>query len=307
MGQKKVIVRDLFRTDELILPDCDKDIFKLFEESREIVSKAIIDVKPYAICLMLSGGDDSITALKVALMMGVKIDFVIHGVTGTGLPEVQKYVKSVCDQLGMRLIYADAGTAFEDYVKRKGFFGKGDDAHIFSYHVLKAGPFRKAVSKHIRKGVEGRKILLLNGVRVEESDTRADNYGENPYRWDGNNLWVNIIHWWNKKDCLQLLSVEKFERSPVALALGRSGECNCGTMQNDADRIAASTFNPQWGEWLMNLRREITRKFGWDINQNPNKKILAEMKIEAEKLKGFMPMCVGCKSKNQHKLFLDEQ
>lgn len=297
------IKRNLFETNTISIPKDHSSLRQQFEESKEIVAKAIIDVNPYAICLMLSGGDDSITALHVALLLGVKIDFVIHGITGTGLPEVKAYVDKVCNLLGMRLIYADAGTAYEDYVRRKGFFGKGNGAHSFAYHILKDHPFRTCISKHIRKGVAGRKIILLNGVRVEESENRADNFGDNPYRWIKNNYWVNIIHWWTKKECLQLLDELNFGRSPVSIALGRSGECNCGTMQNDSDRLMASMFNPEWGAWLANLRREVVRKFGWDINQNPNKQVLEEIKSIAQRA-APMPMCVGCKA--QKKLFLDE-
>lgn len=290
------IIRNLFETNNISVPHGAANFLQLLEESKEIVCKAIIDINPYAIGLMLSGGDDSITSLKVALMLGVKIDFVMHGITGTGLPEVKEYVRHVCQQLDMKLIEADAGNAFEDYVNRKGFFGKGTDAHRFSYHILKANPFEKAISKNIRKGVAGRKLLLLNGVRVEESENRADNFGSNPYRWRKNDCWVNIIHWWTKKDCLSFLDAENFKRSPVSIALGRSGECNCGTMQSDADRMLAAEFNPAWGSWMANIRREVTRKFGWDINQNPNKKTLQEMKNEIKALDSFMPMCVGCKA-----------
>ena len=73
-------------------------------------------------------------------------------------------------------------------------------------------------------------------------------------------------------------------------------------MQNEADRIAASEFNPEWGAWLAKIRKEVTRKFGWDISQNPNKKVLAQMKIEAAKLTEFMPMCTGCKANNKNQL-----
>ena len=301
------IIRNLFENNNISIPNCVGNQLPLFEESKAIVCKAIIDFNPYAIILMLSGGDDSITALQVALMLGVKIDFVMHGVTGTGLPEVKEYVRKVCIEQNMKLIEADAGTAYVDYVRRKGFFGRGADAHKFSYHILKVNPFDRAISKYIRKGVPNRKILLLNGVRVEESDNRADNFGDNPYRWQGNNCWVNIIHWWDKKDCLQLLTDSNFQRSPVAIALGRSGECNCGTMQSDADRILASEFNPTWGKWMADIRNEVTRKFGWDINQSPNKKTLAAMKAEAVNISEFMPMCVGCKSKNTQKGLFSEE
>lgn len=252
---------------------------------------------PSALCYR--GGDDSITALTVARMLGVKIDFIIHGVTGTQLRGCREFCHQAATTAGVKIIEADAGTRYEDYVKRKGFFGVGNHAHTFSYHILKDRPFAKAVSRHMRKGQRGRKIILLNGVRVDESDNRADNFGDNPYRWqDGsNNLWVNIIHWWSKKECLQLLEAENIQRSPVAIALNRSGECNCGTMQNEADWLAAADYDPEWAERLWKLRRYAIQTFGWDIGQNPNKKRLAEIKSAACSMNEDMPMCVGCKSK----------
>lgn len=271
-------------------------------ESKEIVEKAIKDVDPYAIGVLVSGGDDSITALKVAMMIGVKIDFIMHGVTGTGLKDVRKYVNQVADKVEIPLIEADAGTAFEDYVKRKGFFGRGADAHKFSYHILKTNPFEKALSKNIIKRQRGRKIILLNGVRVEESDNRLDNFGDNPYRWRMNQYWVNIIHWWSKKECLELLDAENFTRSPVAIALGRSGECNCGTMQTEADRIAAAEYDPEFKTWLWEIRKYCIAKFGWDIGQNPDKARLKEIKAATDQLSDDMPMCVGCKYR-QPRLF----
>lgn len=287
--------------DEHILrmPSFTYNLDDKLREAMEIVQKAIIDHNPYAVCLMLSGGDDSITALKVALMLGVRIDFIIHGVTGTGLKDVRKYVHSVAATTGIKIIEANAGTAYEDYLDRKGFFGVGKDAHTFSYHILKANSFRHAVSKYIRKGKEGRTILLLNGVRVEESENRADNFGDNPYHASPDapkNIWVNIIHWFNKKECLHLLEAENFKRSPVAIHLGRSGECNCGTMQDEAGRIACAQYDPEWGEWMKRLRKYIIQKWGWDINQNPNKKRMQEMREELAKIETFQPMCVGCKA-----------
>lgn len=277
----------------------------ILKESHFIVDKAIKDENPYAICLMLSGGDDSVTALQVALMLGVKIDFIIHGVTGTGLPCVRKYVHELAESKGIKIIEANAGTAFEDYVNRKGFFGRGNDAHKFSYHLLKVNPFDRAISKHIRKGVKGRKLILLNGVRIEESDNRADNFGDDPYRWlRDNNLWVNIIHWWTKVQCLDFLKSEGVTRNPASVELDRSCECNCGTMQSQADIQRVSEFDPAWGEWMNNLRKRITKKFGWDICQQPSKQQLQEVKAAVTGLPEFMPMCVGCKSR-QSKLFTD--
>ncbi|KQC02066.1 hypothetical protein [Pedobacter sp. Hv1] len=266
------------------------------QQSFEILKKAMFMADPYAVCVLVTGGDDSLTALKIAMMFGVKIDYIIHGVTGTGLKDVRLFVNSLSDKHKIKLLTADAGSAFEDYVNRKGFFGVGHSAHSFSYHILKTNPFDRTISKYIRKGVSRRNIILINGVRVEESENRADNYGDNPFRWQGRNLWVNIAHWFTKKQCLELLSSENEQRSPVSIALGRSGECNCGTMQNEASRIACSEYDPEWGLWMKNLRKHIVQKFGFDIHQNPNKKTIAAINKASEKINEFMPMCVGCKA-----------
>jgi 3'-phosphoadenosine 5'-phosphosulfate sulfotransferase (PAPS reductase)/FAD synthetase len=293
---------DLFgqvKYPELLLPQnvLNRTESELFATSAQIVESAISEYHPYAIGIMLSGGDDSITALQVALMLGVRIDFIMHGVTGTGLKDCRKYVHEVADRTGIKLIEANAGNTFEDYVMRKGFFGKGVSAHQFSYHLLKFNPFRAALSNHIVHKKRGRKVLLLNGVRVEESENRADNFGDNPIRITNNQVWVNIIHWWTRKQCLELLQAEGIERSPVAVALGRSGECNCGTVQNEANRIACSAYDPEWGDWMKRLRKAALQKFGWDIGQNPSKKRLEEIKAATQKTSDFMPMCVGCKAK----------
>lgn len=270
------------------------------EESEEIVKKAIVDNQPYAICAMVSGGDDSITALYVARMLGIKIDFIIHGVTGTELRGCREYVRDVAERTGIKLLEADAGTAFEDYVKRKGFFGVGRDAHKFSYHILKDNPFGRTITKNLSKGMRGRKILLLNGVRIDESENRLDNFGDNPTRPQAsrpNNIWVNIIHWFSDQNKTDFLGAENIQRSPVAMALGRSGECNCGTAQNAQSRQEACNYDPEWAERLNTLRKYAVEKFGWDIHQNPDKKRLAEIKAEAQKIEDYMPMCVGCKAR----------
>src|SRR5690349_2960636 len=75
-------------TDGIAL-DCARDLWgnaigatkkiDLMDSSREIVARAIAEYKPYAVCKMFSGGDDSMTALHVAKEIGLKVDFIIHG------------------------------------------------------------------------------------------------------------------------------------------------------------------------------------------------------------------------------------
>ncbi len=269
---------------------------ELLLESKEIIDKAVADYKPYATVLMLSGGDDSRLTQEVLRELGIRPDFIIHGVTGTGIKQTTDFVRKIAATTDSKYVEADAGDAYIDYLLRKGFFGKGVSAHKFSYHVLKAIFFRKAVSHHIRNGKRNRKVLFFNGVRVDESDNRADKLGDNPYNIDPaakSNIWVNVVHWWTTKQRDQYLSGNSCERSPVSICLGRSGECMCGTMQSGADRMLASEFYPEWGEWIDELDKFITKKFGWGWGMSASKKMIQDTKDVSD----FMPMCIGCKTK----------
>lgn len=297
---------DLFRTPNIAtVPAVTYGLDDLILQSKDIVMEAILRYNPYAIVLMLSGGDDSITALHTALMLGIRIDAIIHGVTGTGLKAVRKYCQETAEKHKIKFIAADAGKAYEEYVDRKGFFGVGDTAHTYSYHILKTNPFDRAISKYLRRGVANRTILLLNGVRIEESGKRAKIYQDKTSKWQGNNLWTNIIHYWEKDDCMQLIEGASIKRNPVAIVLNRSGECNCGTMQNEASRLACSQFDPEWGEWMKRIRKHAIQKHGWDITQNPSKQRMAEIKAASTDIDEFMPMCVGCKAMARNQLSIE--
>lgn len=243
------------------------------KESLEIYDRAMIDYKPYAVVLMLSGGDDSLLCERIVNELGISIDYIIHGVTGTGIFETQQFVREIAKNSGFKYAEANAGDAYEKYVMRKGFFGKGNDAHAKAYHILKAQPFRTAISHNIRKGVKGRYILLLNGVRVDESENRADKLGDNPYNIDPaapKNIWTNLVHYWTTKERDEYLSANNIKRNPVSILLNRSGECLCGSMQTMATGLQAAKFFPTWGKWWLDIRKRVIARFPWDWSQNIN-------------------------------------
>lgn len=269
----------------------------MIEKSKEILERALKDYEPYATVALFSGGTDSLLLVELLKELNHKPDFILHVHTGTGLPQTLEYVRRFCSSFNGRYIEAPAGDAYEKYVLRKGFFGKGNDAHEYSYHTLKTVPLEKGLSKYIRHGKRNRKILLLNGIRIEESDNRKKNYlGEdiNIYSRKPNNIWVNVIHWWTADQKNRYLEGTKAEINPVAKELGRSGECMCGTMQGTLDRIAASKFCPAWGKWLDDLEKKVIEKgFPWKWGEKINK---AHFMEKDGQLNMFQPMCVGCKA-----------
>jgi 3'-phosphoadenosine 5'-phosphosulfate sulfotransferase (PAPS reductase)/FAD synthetase len=261
------------------------------DSSKEILRTAIDRFNPTHIVSMVSGGKDSAASHAIAEELGVKIDFIIHGNTRTGIPETSQFVRDYYGRKG-ELIEADAGTAYEDYVLRKGFFGKGVDAHGFAYRILKATPFRKAISANIRKRQRDIRVLLLNGARKDESENRMRNL--QVFRADPaqkGNVWVNLIHDWTQDDRDKYLEKNCVEINPVAKALCRSGECLCGTMQTAAERVEAAALYPKWGAWIDALEKQVKETFPWGWGENIPNWIRAQKRGQADL---FMPMCVGC-------------
>jgi 3'-phosphoadenosine 5'-phosphosulfate sulfotransferase (PAPS reductase)/FAD synthetase len=171
---------------------------------------------------------------------------------------------------------------------RKGFFGKGRDAHAFAYRVLKAQPFRKTISSELRKGKRGHRVLLLNGAYKAESAHRAATLRR--ARQDpaaAGNIWFNLIHDWPERLRDEYLESRGIAINPVAKALCRSGECMCGTMQSKQERIEAKAFDPDWGQWIDDLEEAALKKHGWGWGQNALKTTPGQPDL-------FMPMCVDC-------------
>jgi 3'-phosphoadenosine 5'-phosphosulfate sulfotransferase (PAPS reductase)/FAD synthetase len=264
------------------------------ENSKAIIHRAITDLHPYAIVMMFSGGDDSLTAYHVARYLHVPVDAIMHIHTGTGIPATLEFVRNIGMSAPERYLETSAGKAYEEYVLRKGFFGIGIQAHSFAYHLLKADGFRKLISKHFRQRKRGRNVLLLNGARQHESDNRMFTMQESIQRESkAPNWWVNIINDWTKYDCLDFLDEMGIERNPVAFTLHRSGECMCGTMQSQEERQEAAYWYPQWGQWLDDLESRVVENFPWLWGEDPSQWRKQEWNGQL-RLFDFTPMCVEC-------------
>lgn len=277
--------------NERIAAEKSASVAAAIDSSVAILRNAVDQFNPTHIISMVSGGYDSAASDQIARELGVKIDFVMHGNTRTGIPQTTEFVRETYGKLG-EYVEADAGTAYEDYVLRKGFFGKGIAAHGYSYRVLKATPFRKAVSKEIRQGKRNVRVLFLNGARKDESENRRTHL--EVFRRDPaapGNIWVNLIHDWDQGTRDHYLRSRCTILNPVATQLCRSGECMCGTMQTDQERWEAAAIYPEWGARLDMLEAEARRLhgFGWG---EPFPK-----PIDTRQGDLFQPMCKDCTRK----------
>lgn len=282
----EVAVPELFRAEE---DGRAESLAKALAWSAEFIQGVITEYQPTHIVSMVSGGRDSAASDRLARVLGVPLDLIIHGKTGCGIPATTRHVESYYGNIGTDLAIADAGDAYERYVMRKGFFGIGRQAHNFAYHILKADPFRATVSREIRRRKRGIRVMLINGARATESGNRRMNL--RPTRLDKGNLWVNIIHEWTAGDRDLFLEREGVTINPVAIQLCRSGECMCGTQQSKIEFAEAAVLYPDWGAQMKALDAEARRLhgFGWgEPMPHP---------VDPDQLTmfdSFQPMCGGC-------------
>lgn len=262
----------------------------MIEASKDIIERAIAEYSPHAIVSMVSGGKDSLAAYLVAKELQTPISHILHGITGTGIAETTNFVRTFAANEQPTYIEANAGTSYVDYVQRKGFFGRGMMAHSYAYHMLKRMHFNRALSVNIRQRKRGRTILLLNGARVQESANRAKNLSQ-PIRADGGNVWVSVCHDWSKEQRDEYLDRAGAPCNPVTEKLCRSGECLCGTSQNQATREEAAFYFPEWGKWLDDLEKPIKARFGYGWGDDTPAWIKQEA---AGQMRLFQPLCVDC-------------
>lgn len=91
---------------------------------------------------------------------------------------------------------------------------------------------------------------------------------------------------------------EGVARNPVSVKLCRSGECMCGTMQNEGDRFEAAYWFPEWHQWLQAIEKQVIEKHGMTWNDAKSLKNAGggkQMATRADTVGEFQPMCTGCK------------
>jgi 3'-phosphoadenosine 5'-phosphosulfate sulfotransferase (PAPS reductase)/FAD synthetase len=222
-------------------------------DSKKIFEAAVKKYKPDVIIALISGGDDSMAMYQVAQMIGY-VNYVVHVDTTTGILDATNFVS---DNVKHELIITRTDEeTFEDMVLQYGFPGPSQHSNMYirlkeralrlvqrrfqnlnSFCRIDGGTAHKKTtplifhpkypeSEALVIKKPARKIMYLAGGRKDESVRRMGTVKD--IQKEGNVIWVNIISNWTKSDIYHLQKAENLKRSPTAILLGRSGECNCG-------------------------------------------------------------------------------
>jgi 3'-phosphoadenosine 5'-phosphosulfate sulfotransferase (PAPS reductase)/FAD synthetase len=251
------------------------------KRSLALIDQAIEEHNPVAILGLFSGGHDSLTAVHVGARHYL-FDAAVHINTGIGVPATRQFVRETCAEQGWTLreyrAKEDCGQDYAEMVRKHGFPGPGQ--HSTMYIRLKERALRLAI-RDAKKGRSRRsRVLLLSGVRFQESDRRMG-YQE-PIVRQGAYVWLNIINDWSKADCGRYLENNKIRRSPVVDMIHKSGECLCGAFAKKGEFEELKFWFPEVAAEIQNMPSGNGKCWGWGSGD------------DSARPPSPGPLCVGC-------------
>lgn len=265
--------------------------------STEIIENAVAEHKPAAIFALFSGGHDSLVSTHFAAnILGNRLDGVVHIDTGIGIPETQEFVKAICETFCWPLkIYralentkADGTPDPKDYeaiIMEHGF--PGPSAHQYMYNNLKLRQVERLVREH--RGKRGRKVMLITGVRIEESSRRMGTVKDIqvPPK-GGGQVWVAPMLHHTSQDQHDYMAMHGLPRNPVKDKLCMSGECLCGAFAHKGELQEIEFWYPAVAARIKRLEQRVLAKYGqcsgWEGS---------DFGIHDDRQQ-MLPLCAGC-------------
>lgn len=264
----------------------------LMEEAGEIIAKAKERFRPVATFALFSGGDDSTAMLH---LVRPYVDAVVHINTGIGIPETTQFARETCAAWGKPLI--EMRTDPSEY--RLIVFG--DSSHPGLGHGFPGGMMHKVCYIRLKErrlreiqrdySKKGERLLLLSGVRTNESKRRKINVANVKIAEPNKSLtrcaWANPIVGFTSANLMDYRENHGIPQSPVAALIHKSGECLCGAFAKKGELEEIEFWFPETGRYIRSLEVLAEKagkpycRWGWGF----------------EKLKGVPapgPLCQGC-------------
>lgn len=292
--------------------DCEQQVEEMIAEGRRILAEAIEQYKPFAIVAAYSGGDDSIVSTHFA-MENVPGCVVFNADTLIGLGPTRKHIADVCERYKwpLEVVRAEARgkpgpksadewvqgeTAYEEIVLNHGF--GGPPMHPRMYQNLKEKPLCR-FRKELQAGKRGGRILVVSGIRHDESSIRAGYKRAHADQPKQGLAWVNPFYWRTAADFEMYRQEFGLPRNPVKRLCGISGECCCGTFGSRSERESYRTIDPEFSAYLDSLEARVRERFPWGWGESPpqwwrDQKVGQSFLFDSFDGPKFQPMCVGC-------------
>jgi 3'-phosphoadenosine 5'-phosphosulfate sulfotransferase (PAPS reductase)/FAD synthetase len=217
-------------------------------EAKAIIDEAVEQYQPSHIFGLFSGGHDSLCATHIACQH-LYFRGAVHINTGIGVEETRQYARKTSQEQRWQFKEYHPPVAYDDIILSHGFPGPG--SHFYMYVRLKERCIDELVREHKRNRND--RIMLVTGVRLEESDRRMGHV--EPIVRKGSRVWVSPILNWTSDDKNDYININSLPRNPVVAALCMSGECLCGAFARPGEMTEIETFYPKTAERIRNLER----------------------------------------------------
>jgi 3'-phosphoadenosine 5'-phosphosulfate sulfotransferase (PAPS reductase)/FAD synthetase len=270
--------------------------FFIKRKSPETIIAEALSLKPVAIYVGFSGGDDSLTTAHW-MMNNVDNCKVLHINTGIGIERTREFVRETCHKYKWPLTEMrakeDCGQDYDKEVLAHGF--PGPYQHIKMYNLLK----QKCIDKLVRESKKNHKdkVMIVTGIRYDES-TKRMRYVHEQVENRGAQIWVKPLYWWSKSQFMDYIKANKLERNPVSVLLGMSGECCCGAYAHKGMKEMIRIVDPITASRIDRLEKEVRAAgFPWGFEESAAM-VDPENRQGKRNTYGFlMPMCVGCEKR----------
>jgi 3'-phosphoadenosine 5'-phosphosulfate sulfotransferase (PAPS reductase)/FAD synthetase len=203
--------------------------------------------------VMFSGGRDSLATLeyvrRLAERAGVEVT-ALHADTTAGFPEVEDYVREVCDRMGVPLVNVRPTHDYFDIAKRWGIPGVRSR---WCCETLKIAPMRRYLAT-----VEPPKVIY-DGIRAAESSLRAK-YTPVWFHPAFRSICVSPLFGWSDDQVRAYIERNGLPQSPAA-KLGTSAECWCGAYKCKADFEALLKVHPDIFDKLVEVEKAQDGEF----------------------------------------------
>ena len=203
--------------------------------------------------VLFSGGRDSICTLeyvrRIAKSVGKELT-AVHADTTAGFPEVEEYVKEVCDRLDVQLITV---RPLHDYFEVAKKWGIPGFKSRWCCETLKIAPIRRFLAT-----IDGPKVIF-DGIRATESWIRAK-YVPVWFHPSFRCVSVSPIFGWSDEKVDNYIASKGLPESPTA-KLGTSGECWCGAYKCRNDFEELLQIHPEIFDKLVDVEKAQRGKF----------------------------------------------
>jgi 3'-phosphoadenosine 5'-phosphosulfate sulfotransferase (PAPS reductase)/FAD synthetase len=174
----------------------------------------------------------------------------LHVDTTAGFPEVEEFVRDVCDNLAVPLITLRPERDYFETAKKWGIPGVRSR---WCCETLKVAPIRRFLA-----GLSGPKVIF-DGIRAAESAVRAT-YIPVWFHPAFRCFSVSPIFYWSHAKVDGYIARSGLPENPTA-QLGCSGECWCGAYKSRVDFEALLELHPEIFDKLVDVEKAQRGKF----------------------------------------------